>query len=116
MLVIDRARGLRFAIERAFGERAEVQRCQIHKRRNVKEHLPKSPQGDTDRRIRRAYVMTSYAEAKAELEKIFRPLKRINPSAARSLEEGVEATSPRIGWVWAYFCAELWHRPIPSSA
>ena len=75
-----------------FGERAEMQRSQIHKRRNLKEHLPKSAPGDTDRRIRNAYAMTSYAEAKAELEKIFRQLERINPSAARSLEEGLEET------------------------
>ncbi len=75
-----------------FGSRAEVQRCQIHKRRNVKEHLPKSAQGDYDRRIRNAYAMTEYAAAKAELEKIFRQLERINPSAARSLEEGLEET------------------------
>jgi hypothetical protein len=31
-------------------------------------------------------------EAKAELEKIFRQLERVNPSAARSLEEGMEET------------------------
>jgi putative transposase len=52
----------------------------------------KSAQGDTDRRIRNAYAMTRYAEAKAELGKIFRQLERINPSAARSLEEGLEET------------------------
>jgi transposase-like protein len=92
LFVIDGAKALRAGIERVFGERAEVQRCQIHKRRNVKEHLPKSVQGDTDRRIRNAYAMTSYAEAKAELGKIFRQLERINPSAARSLEEGLEET------------------------
>jgi transposase-like protein len=92
LFVIDGAKALRAGIERVFGERAEVQRCQIHKRRNVKEHLPKSAQGDTDRRIRNAYAMTGYAEAKAELEKIFRQLERINPSAARSLEEGLEET------------------------
>ncbi len=92
LFVIDGAKALRAAIERVFGERAEVQRCQIHKRRNVKEHLPKSAQGDTDRRIRNAYAMTGYAEAKAELGKIFRQLERINPSAARSLEEGLEET------------------------
>ena len=33
--VIDAARALCAAIERVFGERAEVQRCQLHKRRNV---------------------------------------------------------------------------------
>ena len=92
MFVIDGAKTLRAGIERVFGGRAEVQRCQIHKRRNVKEHLPKSAQGDTDRRIRNAYAMTSYAEAKAELGKIFRQLERINPSAAHSLEEGLEET------------------------
>lgn len=36
--------------------------------------------------------MTDYRAAKAELEKIFRQLERINPSAARSLEEGLEET------------------------
>jgi transposase-like protein len=92
LFVIDGAKALRAGIERVFGERAEVQRCQIHKRRNVKEHLPKNAQGDTDRRIRNAYAMTGYAEAKAELGKTFRQLERINPSAARSLEEGLEET------------------------
>jgi putative transposase len=92
LFVIDGAKALRAAIERVFGQRAEVQRCQIHKRRNVKDHLPKQAQGDTDRRIRNAYAMTNYADAKAELEKIFRQLERVNPSAARSLEEGMEET------------------------
>jgi len=92
LFVIDGAKALRAAIERVFGNRAEVQRCQLHKRRNVKEYLPKNAQGDYDRRIRNAYAMTGYAEAKAELGKIFRQLERVNPSAARSLEEGLEET------------------------
>src|SRR5579883_2158235 len=92
LFVIDGAKALRAAIERVFGNRAEVQRCQLHKRRNVKEYLPKHAQGDYDRRIRNAYAMTEYAAAKAELEKIFRQLERVNPSAARSLEEGLEET------------------------
>ena len=102
LFVIDGAKALRAAIERVFGARAEVQRCQIHKRRNVKEHLPKSAQGDTDRRIRNAYAQTEYAAAKAELEKIFRQLERSNPSAAHSLEEGLEETLTvhRLGVGW----------------
>ncbi len=92
LFVIDGAKALRAAIERVFGERAEVQRCQWHKRENVKDHLGKDAQGDYVRRLRNAYAMTNYAEAKAELEKLFRQLERINPSAARSLEEGREET------------------------
>ena len=92
LFIIDGAKALRAAIEKVFGERAEVQRCQIHKRRNVKDHLPENCQKDYDRRIRNAYAMTHYAEAKVELEKIVRQLERINPSAAHSLEEGLEET------------------------
>jgi putative transposase len=92
LFVIDGAKALRAAIQRVFGERAEVQRCQLHKRRNVAEYLPKNAQGDYDRRIRNAYAMTNYAEAKTELQKIFRQLERVNPSAGRSLEEGLEET------------------------
>jgi plasmid stabilization system protein ParE len=42
--------------------------------------------------MRNAYAMNNYTEAKAALEKIFRQLERINPTAARSLEEGLEET------------------------
>jgi len=102
LFVIDGAKALRAGIARVLGERGEVPRCQVHKRRNVAEHLPKGAQGDYDRRIRNAFAMTDYAAAKAELEKIFRQLERINPSAARSLEEGLEETLTvhRLGVGW----------------
>ena len=92
LVVIDGSKALRAGVERVFGDQVEVQRCQIHKRRNVKEYLPENCQKDYDRRMRNAYAMTNYAEAKEALQKIFRQLERINPSAARSLEEGLEET------------------------
>ena len=54
--------------------------------------LPENCQKDYDRPMRNAYAMNNYAEAKEALQKIFRQLERINPSAARSLEEGLEET------------------------
>jgi putative transposase len=71
LVVIDGAKALCAGVERVFGDRVEVQRCQIHKRRNVKECLPENCQKDYDRRMRNAYAMSSYAEAKAALEKSF---------------------------------------------
>jgi len=59
---------------------------------NVKEYLPENCQKDYDRRMRNAYAMNDYAEAQEALQKVFRQLERINPSAARSLEEGLEET------------------------
>jgi putative transposase len=92
LVVIDGSKALRAGVERVFGDRVEVQRCQIHKRRNVREYLPENCQKDYDRRMRNAYAMSNYTEAKGALEKIFQQLERINPSAARSLEEGLEET------------------------
>ena len=47
--MIDGAKALRAAIERVFGTRTEVQRCQLHKRCNVAEYLPKNAHGYYDR-------------------------------------------------------------------
>jgi len=92
LVVIDGSKGLRAAVERVLGEGTAVQRCQIHKMRNVIDHLPDGCRADWRRRLRNAYGLTSYAEAKAALEKLWRQLCEINPSAARSLEEGMEET------------------------
>lgn len=92
LVVIDGAKALRAAVDRVFGAETQVQRCQLHKRRNVREPLPEHARADVDRRLRNAYAMTSYAEAKTALERIWRQLCEVNPSAARSLEEGMEET------------------------
>ena len=64
----------------------------MHKIQNVIDHLPQGCRADWRRRLRNAYAMTEYAAAKAALEKLWRQLCEINPSAARSLEEGMEET------------------------
>lgn len=92
LFVLDGSKALRAAVDKVCGARAEVQRCQLHKRRNVKDHLPEGCRADYDRQLRNAYAMTRYQDAQAALQKIFRQLERINPSAARSLEEGMDET------------------------
>jgi putative transposase len=67
LVVLDGSKALRAGVERVFGEQVEVQHCQIHKRRNVKEYLPENCQKDYDRRMRNAYAMNHYAEAKEAL-------------------------------------------------
>jgi len=54
--------------------------------RHQVDHLPEGCRADWRRRLRNAYAMSGYAEAKAALEKLWRQLVEINPSAARSLE------------------------------
>ena len=92
LIVLDGSKALRKAVNKTFGDRCPVQRCQIHKRRNVKDHLPVDHQGSADQRIRTAYAMKDYEQAKAQLLKTVAWLETINPSAANSLKEGLEET------------------------
>ncbi|RME66024.1 MAG: IS256 family transposase, partial [Nitrospirae bacterium] len=77
LFVIDGSKALRSAIRRKFGKRGLVQRCQVHKRRNVKGYLPPEHQASVDARIRAAYNMSSYEEAKESLERTVRYLERL---------------------------------------
>lgn len=92
LFVVDGGKGLRAAIQKTFGKRGEVQRCQEHKKRNVTGHLPKPHQAEFRRKMTAAYGMTEYAQAKTALESCARELERLNPSAAASLREGMEET------------------------
>ncbi|HEV2718052.1 MAG TPA: transposase, partial [Terriglobales bacterium] len=92
LCVIDGAKGLRKAIQTAFGQQAVVQRCQWHKRENVVRYLPKGQQASWRRRLQRAYEQPTYMEAKAALLRLRPELHTLNRSAAASLEEGLEET------------------------
>ncbi len=92
LVVMDGGKGLRAGVRRVFGTDAPVQRCQWHKRENVVAYLPKAQQALWRGKLQRAYAQPTYGEAKAALEEIRRELKRINESAARSLDEGLEET------------------------
>jgi putative transposase len=92
LVVIDGAKALRRAVKDLFGNRALIQRCRIHKRRNVLEHLPKEKQRQAAWRLKIAWGQTDPDKALAELRRIVRWLQPISPGAARSLEEGLEET------------------------
>ena len=92
LCIIDGAKGIRSAIQKVFGERALVQRCQWHKRENVVDYLPKHLHVTWRRKLQRAYEKPTYEEAKAALERLKPELKLINVSALSSLEEGFEET------------------------
>jgi transposase-like protein len=92
LFVIDGSKALRRAIRVRWGERALVQRCQVHKRRNVCEYLPDDERPAVRAAIQRAYELTDATEAQAELADLARRLERAHPGAATSLREGLEET------------------------
>ena len=91
LYVLDGGKALA-AVRRHAGEAALIQRGQVHKRRNVIDHLPEEHKPAVKKKLQNAYATTEYADAKRALERLHRELKELHPSAARSLEEGMEET------------------------
>ena len=90
--LIDGSKALQTAVRKHCGEASPIIRCQLHKRRNVVGHFAEEDQPGWDRRLANAYDLRSYREAKAALVRLQHELNQVNPSAARSLEEGLEET------------------------
>ena len=92
LLVLDGAKALHAAVKRVWGRNALIQRCQVHKKRNVREHLPEKHWDELSRQLHAAYNETDYDEALRRLKTTARWLDRLNPDAAASLREGMEET------------------------
>ena len=87
--VIDGSKALRSGIEQLCGEAAHVQRCRIHKIRNVAERLPKAKAAQT----RWVMAQALKGDADAGIQKLkahAKHLKAQHPDAAASLLEGLE--------------------------
>ena len=92
VFVIDGAKALRRAIAEVYGERALVQRCQVHKHRNVLAHLPEHRHAQVARGLREAFDSESFALGRRRLRNLARSLERDHPGAAASVREGLEET------------------------
>ena len=92
LFVLDGAKALRKAVVQRFGTQALIQRCRVHKKRNIKKYLPKKYHGMLSMKLQVAWEMTDYQQARTELRKVHDWLASINQAAARSLEEGFEET------------------------
>lgn len=59
LAVIDGSKALRSAVADAYGERAAVQRCRIHKQRNVLGHLPEAERPWVKRKLSEAWALSA---------------------------------------------------------
>ena len=90
LVVIDGAKALASAVGSVFGDLALVQRCQIHKRRNVKDHLPKASREAVDARLRGAFADPDPDAGLRKAKALAAELERTHPDAAGSLREGLD--------------------------
>src|SRR3990170_8914979 len=90
LVILDGSKALGRAVKDILGEDTPVQRCTVHKKRNVLEELPKQYRRQVSVRMTRAYNLVSEEEARKELLDLALYLDSINPSAAKSLREGLD--------------------------
>ena len=92
LYVLDGGKALTKAVKDTFGKQACIQRCQVHKKRNVLSHLPLSERENVSVALSLAYREHEYEKAKSALSLLADNLELRYPSAATSLLEGLEET------------------------
>ena len=92
LYLLDGSKALRTAVIAYAGEAAFIQRCQVHKIRNVVSYLPEAKRPAVKYRMRAAYQMDEAIDARNALYKLHDELMQENPSAAASLAEGLAET------------------------
>jgi putative transposase len=97
LVILDGSKALRKAVRDLFGEVALVQRCQVHKMRNVLDHLPERQRTWAKAILQRAYRSADVATARRLLVDLARRLESDHPSAAESVREGLDETLTVIG-------------------
>ncbi|MCL4517372.1 MAG: transposase, partial [Firmicutes bacterium] len=92
LAVLDGSKALSAAVKATFGDKVLIQRCQVHKLRNVLDYLPDSRKAEVKHKMRQAWAETDADQAKRKLEILANSLKHEHPDAAGSLREGLEET------------------------
>jgi putative transposase len=98
LFVIDGSKALRQAIDKVYGADNPVQRCRIHKVRNVMDHLPEEQKEYAKFAMRAAFRLEA-DEGSKRLEELAVSYEKRYPSAAASLREGLDEmfTVSRLG-------------------
>jgi transposase-like protein len=90
LFIIDGAKALSKVIRRTFGAHTPIQRCQIHKARNVIERLPKPLHASVRRALRQAWELDDADKAERLLRNLARRIDREAPGVAASILEGLD--------------------------
>jgi transposase-like protein len=92
LIVMDGAKALRKAVQMVLGEQGLVQRCRIHKQRNVLDQLPEEKKAQARWRLQRAWAQKDAHVAEKQLRQTAQWLEGSWPMAAASLLEGLAET------------------------
>jgi len=90
LFIVDGAKALSKAIRATFGRDVAIQRCQIHKARNIMDRLPKELHASTRRVLRQAWELDDAEKAEKLIRNLARRLDQDRPGAVASIVEGLD--------------------------
>ena len=90
LFIVDGAKALTKAIRRTFGSHTPIQRCQVHKARNITERLPKAMQASVRRTLRQAWELDDADKAEKLIRNLARRLDHDAPGVRDSILEGLD--------------------------
>ena len=99
LFIIDGSKALAKAIRRSFGRHTPIQRCQIHKARNIMERLSPALHASVRRVLRQAWELDDAAKAEKLIRNLAQRLERDAPGVSKSILEGLDEilTVTRLG-------------------
>jgi transposase-like protein len=89
LVVIDGAKALAAAVREVFGAKALVQRCTLHKRRNIADHLPDKEKAWVDAKLVKAFGHPDPEQGLRNAKHLAGLLDKGYPGAGASLREGL---------------------------
>ena len=98
LVVIDGAKALSAAVREVFGDKALIQRCTLHKRRNIADHLPDKEKAWVDAKLVKAFTIPTPTPGCAMPKALPRNCKRVIPVRPRRCGRGWRRCSPSAGW------------------
>lgn len=90
LFIIDGSKALRKAIRRTFGKHTPIQRCQVHKGRNILERLPKHLHASVRRTLRQAWELDDATKAEQLIRNLARRLEQMAPGVSATILEGMD--------------------------
>jgi putative transposase len=89
LFIIDGAKALSKAIRKTFGRHTPIQRCQVHKARNITERLAKPLHASVRKALRQAWELDDAEKAEKLIRNLARRLEREAPGVSASILEGI---------------------------
>jgi transposase-like protein len=90
LFIVDGSRALLKSIRASFGRNTLIQRCQVHKARNITERLPKPLHASVRKTLRQAWELDDADKAERLIRNLARRLEREAPGVSASIKEGLD--------------------------